>query len=72
MNLFNHPSYINKTLITQEMLKKGFLASTTFYASIAHDTKVIEKYFDNLDDIYSLISKCENVWSIQKNWMNIS
>ncbi len=49
-----------KTLITQEMLKKGFLASTTFYASIAHDTKVIDKYFDNLDHIYSLISKCEN------------
>ncbi len=30
-----------KTFITQEMLKKGFLASTNFYASISHEDKYI-------------------------------
>ncbi|MBT7624343.1 MAG: aminotransferase class III-fold pyridoxal phosphate-dependent enzyme [Flavobacteriaceae bacterium] len=49
-----------KTLISQEMLKKGFLASTNFYACIAHDDFVIESYFDALDEVYKIISKCEN------------
>ncbi len=49
-----------KTLISQEMLKKGFLASTNFYACIAHDDSVIESYFVALDEVYKIISKCEN------------
>ena len=42
------------------MLKKGFLASTNFYACIAHDDSVIESYFVALDEVYKIISKCEN------------
>ena len=49
-----------KTLIAQEMLKKNILASTNFYASIAHEENYIEKYFSELDKIYSIIKKCEN------------
>ena len=48
-----------KTLITQEMLKKGFLASNAFYACIAHKEKYIKSYFEYLDDIFHTISKCE-------------
>jgi glutamate-1-semialdehyde 2,1-aminomutase len=48
-----------KTFITQEMLKKGFLASTNFYACTEHKNKYIEDYFDALDSIYYTISKCE-------------
>ena len=48
-----------KTYITQEMLKKGFLASTHFYACIAHDDEAFEGYADGLNDIYQSISKCE-------------
>ena len=48
-----------KTLIAQEMLKKGFLASTNFYASIAHTDDSFESYFNALDEIYRLISNCE-------------
>lgn len=47
-----------KTLVTQEMLKRGFLASTNFYASTAHDDNYFERYFDNLNEVYQLISKC--------------
>ena len=53
----NHQAY--KTFITQEMLKKGFLATTTIYVSIAHTKKILEKYFKNLDIIFNIISKCE-------------
>jgi glutamate-1-semialdehyde 2,1-aminomutase len=49
-----------KTLIAQEMLKKNILASTNFYASIAHEDFYIEKYFSELDKVYRVIKKCEN------------
>ena len=48
-----------KTFVTQEMLKKGFLASTSFYACIAHTDDKIAAYFDALDDVYHTISQCE-------------
>lgn len=50
---------IYKTLIAQEMLKKGYLASTIFYASTAHTPEILSNYFEELDVIYSLISKSE-------------
>ncbi|BAO75057.1 aminotransferase class III-fold pyridoxal phosphate-dependent enzyme [Winogradskyella sp. PG-2] len=49
-----------KTYITQEMLKRGFLASTHFYACTAHNDEHIDSYFNALDSIYATISKCES------------
>jgi len=49
-----------KTLITQEMLKKGFLASTSFYACTAHTDDKFESYFTALDEVYKIIANCEN------------
>ena len=49
-----------KTLITQEMLKKGILASTSCYLCTEHSTKNFEDYSNNLDKIFTLISECEN------------
>ena len=48
-----------KTLITQEMLKKGFLASIILYSSVAHTDDIIKAYFEALDEIFYTISKCE-------------
>ena len=48
-----------KTFITQEMLKKGFLASTNFYASITHTEEYFDNYFNALNKIYHVIDKCE-------------
>lgn len=48
-----------KTLIAQEMLDKGFLASTNFYASTAHNDANLELYFTALDEVYHQISNCE-------------
>jgi glutamate-1-semialdehyde 2,1-aminomutase len=50
---------IYKTYISQEMLKKGFLASTNFYPSIAHDYQIIEKYINELNALFKNISNCE-------------
>jgi glutamate-1-semialdehyde aminotransferase len=49
-----------KTLIAQEMLKKGFLASTIFYACTEHKDEYLSKYLFELDKIYNIISKCES------------
>lgn len=58
---FNSPNAAEyKTLITQEMLKKGFLASTHFYASTEHTDAHLESYFDALSDVYKTIQKCES------------
>jgi glutamate-1-semialdehyde 2,1-aminomutase len=49
-----------KTLITQEMLSKGYLASTSFYACIQHTDEHISEYIDNLRPIFRTIAECEN------------
>jgi glutamate-1-semialdehyde 2,1-aminomutase len=49
-----------KTLLTQEMLAKGFLATTSLYASVAHTPKLLDSYFENLDLVFALIRKCED------------
>ena len=49
-----------KTYITQEMLKKKFLASNIVYVSIAHDEKSLNQYFEILDNIFKTIKKCED------------
>ena len=59
-NFNSNKSQEYKTFITQEMLKKGYLASTNFYASIAHNSKIINEYLELLDPIYHKIYKCEN------------
>lgn len=49
-----------KTFIAQEMLKKGFLASTLFYASTAHEDKHLESYFNALNEVFKEINYYEN------------
>ncbi|MEL0255111.1 MAG: aminotransferase class III-fold pyridoxal phosphate-dependent enzyme, partial [Burkholderiaceae bacterium] len=55
-----------KTFLTQEMLKKGFLANTSFYACTEHNDDVLEAYFEGLDDIFLEIKKCELGQDIDK------
>jgi glutamate-1-semialdehyde 2,1-aminomutase len=49
-----------KTLITQEMLKKGYLAGTSVYVCIEHTPEVIKGYIDALDPVFNLIQQCED------------
>ena len=64
--VFENPRHFEyKTLITQEMLKKGFLAATSCYTSLAHTPDVIENYLENLDGVFSLIAECEAGRSVE-------
>jgi glutamate-1-semialdehyde 2,1-aminomutase len=49
-----------KTLITQEMLKSGFLASTSVYACTKHTDEVVDEYFVALNEVFKIIRRCED------------
>ncbi|MDD5560623.1 MAG: aminotransferase class III-fold pyridoxal phosphate-dependent enzyme [Candidatus Omnitrophica bacterium] len=46
-----------KTLFTQYMLQKGFLATNAYYASYAHKEKHIEVYLEAVESVFASISK---------------
>jgi glutamate-1-semialdehyde 2,1-aminomutase len=55
-----------KTLITQEMLKKNFLASNAIFTCINHTPNVVDNYILALDPIFKTIKECENGKDIKK------
>lgn len=55
-----------RTLITQEMLAKGFLAATSVYVCTEHDGDVLDRYFEALDPVFELIKQCEMGQSVDR------
>jgi len=55
-----------KTFISQEMLKKGFLAGNLIYVCTHHTKDILEDYFFSLDHIFKLIKDCEEGKDINK------
>ena len=58
-NILGDNSLAYKTLITQEMLKQGYLASNAVYVCTEHTQSILEGYFERLDGVVSLIAECE-------------
>jgi glutamate-1-semialdehyde aminotransferase len=54
---FSEKPLVLKTLFTQEMLKKGFLATNAFYSSYAHKQENLDAYLDAVDCVFEFISK---------------
>ena len=54
-----------KTFITQEMLKKGYLAGTSIYLSTAHTNEIINTYLIEFEEII------EKIGSIEENGLKI-
>lgn len=48
-----------KTLITQEMLARGYLAGNSVYACIEHTPEVVADFFTALDPVFAQIKECE-------------
>lgn len=46
-----------RTLFTQEMLRRGFLASSSVYISFAHTEKNVKKYLKSVDAVFALIAE---------------
>jgi glutamate-1-semialdehyde aminotransferase len=55
---FEHKNpMVLKTLFTQLMLEKGYLATTAFYASYAHKQEHFEGYLAAVDETFGFISE---------------
>ena len=48
-----------KTLITQEMLSKGYLFGNSVYVCTEHTPELLDSFFDAIDPIFGLVMECE-------------
>ena len=48
-----------KTLVTQEMLEKGYLVGNSIYVCTEHTPEIIDDYFNSLSPVFELIKECE-------------
>ena len=55
-----------KTYITQEMIKKGILATNTVYACIDHSEEHIKNYIEELEKVFLVIKDYDNGKEINK------
>lgn len=55
-----------KTIFTQEMLKRGYLASTVIYVSLAHTKKIVDAYLIETDQVFSEIATAIKNKSLKK------
>ena len=58
-SILGDKSLAYKTLITQEMLKEGYLASNAVYVCTEHTENILEGYFQRLDGVVRKIAECE-------------
>lgn len=58
---FDSPNALSyKTILTQGMLDRGYLASNIVYVSLAHTREVLYGYESALDEVFGLIKECED------------
>ena len=66
---FESDNSVNKAFFIQEMLKRGFLASTTFYAMYAHTNEDIDKYLAACDEVFGILAKLIAEGKVAQNLM---
>jgi len=57
------------TIFTQEMLKRGFLASKSVYVSYSHTEEHVRKYLESVNEVFEIIVKAvekDNVYDLLK------
>jgi glutamate-1-semialdehyde aminotransferase len=59
-SILSENALVYKTLLTQEFLKRGYLAGTIFYACSAHELDKFDEYSEILDSTFKTIAECEN------------
>ncbi len=65
---FNSPNNMAyKTYITQEMLKRGYIAGNSMYTCICHTDEILNGYFQNLDEIFADIRDFEDGKDVMKS-----
>jgi len=46
-----------KTLFTQEMLKRGYIATSSVYVSYSHTKEIVDRYLANVDDVFGIVKQ---------------
>lgn len=55
-----------QTLFTQEMLKRGYLAAASVYVSAAHTDEIVDKYLENVNEVFYLMSEAIKNNSVER------
>ncbi|MDP2669401.1 MAG: aminotransferase class III-fold pyridoxal phosphate-dependent enzyme [bacterium] len=63
---YGEESQALRTLFTQEMLKRGFLATPSVYVSFAHKEKHVKAYLKAVDSVFALLRKAVDQKKIHK------
>ena len=56
-----------RTLYTQLMLERGFLAGTSIYPTMAHTEKIVSLYGEAIDEVFCLIATALEAGEIEKH-----
>ena len=68
---FEEPQALEgKTYFTQEMLKRGYLASTAFYASFAHTEDIVRAYLAQCGEVFQSIAEILNKGERLSHYIN--
>ena len=54
---YGNESQALRTLFTQEMLARGYLAGPSVYVSYAHTAQAVKKYLKAVDDVFAILAK---------------
>lgn len=58
---FDSPNaLVYKTLVTQEMLQRGYLAGNSVYVCTEHTSEVVDGFMAALDPVFGLVRECED------------
>ena len=63
---FGEQSEKFRTLYTQEMLDRGFIAATSFYPNYTLTDKIIGTYFSALDEVFAVLADARTKGDVEK------
>ena len=66
VNIHEENPLLIKTIFTQEMLRKGFLAATAIYMSSAHTKAIIDNFLGAAEKVFSKISRTLKDKTVEK------
>lgn len=62
-------SLVYKTYFTQEMLKRGYIASNAFYTSYAHSEEIIKEYLQNVEEVFRNLAAINKRGELVRNYL---
>jgi glutamate-1-semialdehyde aminotransferase len=66
MDIKENNALMIKTIFTQEMLKRSFLASNVIYVSYAHTKDIVDKYLKEADEVFGIIASALKNGSLEE------